>query len=379
VYEELRTGARHDIGLLFEYPREPGAAEAMPAVPAAASVAPPRHRARPSSGFVRVGFLGAGSYASSTLLPLLHDDERVELACVATNRSLSALDAQRKFGFAQTTTSVDRVLDDETIDAVFVVTRHHSHADLACRALERGKAVFVEKPLALSDAQLDRVAAAAQASGALLMVGFNRRFSPLFVDLRQRFATRDEPGHAHYLVSAGRLDPSSWYLNEELEGSRFVGEGGHFLDTLGWWFGAEPVEVRAVPGAGNDDVVATVRYGNGSLGTVTYVTDGSARAPKETFEASAGGHSARLDNFRRATVWNRRRRRTSRSLRGIDTGQRAQLRAFVDAVRNHEPSPIPLRSLVSTTRATLAVARSLDTGRPEHPHRPQPPRHPERP
>ena len=135
------------------------------------------------------------------------DDEHVELACVATNRSLSALDAQRKFGFADTTTSVDRVLDDESIAAVFVVTRHHSHADLACRALERGKAVFVEKPLALSDDELDRVLAAAEGSpGAMLMVGFNRRFSPLFVELRDRFAGRSEPGHAHYLVSAGRLD-----------------------------------------------------------------------------------------------------------------------------------------------------------------------------
>jgi predicted dehydrogenase/threonine dehydrogenase-like Zn-dependent dehydrogenase len=372
VYEEMRTGARRDIGLLFEYPpasvaEQTEAAAAALEAPAAAA-APARRTARAASGFVRVGFLGAGSYASSTLLPLLRDDERVELACVATNRSLSALDAQRKFGFVDTTTSVDRVLDDERIDAVFVVTRHHSHADLACRALERGKAVFVEKPLALSEDELDRVLAAAHATpGAMLMVGFNRRFAPRFVDLKQRFAGRGEPGHAHYLVSAGRLDATSWYANEVLEGSRFVGEGGHFVDTLSWWFDAAPVEVRAMPGINRDDVIATIRYDNGSLGTITYVTDGSARAPKETFDASAAGHTARLENFRRTTAWNGRHKHTSRPALGIDKGQGAELRAFVDAVRTQRPSPIPLESLATTTRATLAIARSLDTGRPERP------------
>src|SRR4029079_378035 len=122
-----------------------------------------------------------------------------------------------------------------------------------------------------------------------LMVGFNRRFSPILVDMKRRFGARTEPGYARYLVSAGRLDRGSWYANEDLEGSRFVGEGGHFVDTVSWWFDAEPLEVYAVKGAGHDDLDITIRFANGSNATLSYVTSGSTRFAKETFDAAAGG------------------------------------------------------------------------------------------
>jgi predicted dehydrogenase len=198
------------------------------------------------------------------------------------------------------------------------------------------------------------------------MVGFNRRFSPLFVDLKHRFAGgHAQAGHARYLVSAGRLDSGSWYANEELEGSRFAGEGGHFIDTLSWWFEAVPSEVYAVRGAGHDDLDITIRFADGSNATLSYVTSGNSRFAKETFDAAAGGRSARLDNFRRATVWSGRRRRVKRAGMQIDKGQRGELRSFVDAMRSGRPAPISIESLAATTRATLAVERSLDTGQPE--------------
>ena len=135
---------------------------------------------------MRLGFIGAGNYASSMLLPHLRDNAGVELVSVATNRSLSGLNAQRKFGFASITTSVEAVLDDETLDAVFIVTRHQSHAGLVCEALERGLAVFVEKPLALTDEQLATIVETVERTGnSRVMVGFNRRFAPLFTDLRR--------------------------------------------------------------------------------------------------------------------------------------------------------------------------------------------------
>lgn len=366
VYGRIGARTLTGIGFLFEYPNPRAVAD-----PAGGSVErrnEPRPRSRASGDRpLRVGFLGAGNYASSMLLPHLRDDETVDLARVATTRSLSAVNAQRKFGFELASTGAHTVLDDDEIDVVFVATRHHSHADLTCAALERGKAVFVEKPLALSTEELDRVLeVVARTGNDRLMVGFNRRFSPLFVDLRNRFAGgRPQAGHARYLVSAGRLDSGSWYANEELEGSRFVGEGGHFIDTLSWWFDAVPSEVYAVRGAGHDDLDITIRLADGSNATLSYVTSGNSRFAKETFDAAAGGRSARLDNFRRATVWSGHRRRVKRAGMQIDKGQRGELRSFIDALRSGRPSPISIESLAATTRATLAVERSLDTGQPE--------------
>jgi predicted dehydrogenase len=164
---------------------------------------------------------------------------------------------------------------------------------------------------------------------------------------------------ARYLVNAGRLDPRSWYLDEDLEGSRFVGEGGHFIDLLSAITGQDPVEVRAVETPGGTDLHVTIRFGDGSLGTVDYVTDGHPRFPKETLEVSGGGRSARLDNFTRATVWTPSGKDVKRTLAGQDKGQRGTVRRFVEAVRTGGPMPIACESLVRTTRATLAVETSL--------------------
>ena len=192
---------------------------------------------------VRIGFIGAGNYASSMLLPHLANQPGIELAHVATRRSLSAVNAQRKFGFGDASTNTEAVFEDPTIDAVFIVTRHSAHAALTCRALEAGKAVFVEKPLALTSEELDRILATVDATGNdKVMVGFNRRFAPLLTEMRERFGESSEPTNARYLVNAGQLASDSWYRDSELEGSRFVGEGGHFVDTMSWWIGSEPVE-----------------------------------------------------------------------------------------------------------------------------------------
>jgi predicted dehydrogenase len=377
VYERLRAGGVPGVGFLFEYPQpadspRPEASrlalhatsQARPTV--AAGVTGPIRADAAMAKPLRVGFIGAGNYARSMLLPHLTGQSDVELARVATLSSLSAINAQRKFGFTTAGTDAADVLADDTIDAVFIVTRHSSHAALACQALEAGKAVFVEKPLALSVTELDQILLTVDTTGNdRLMVGFNRRFAPMLVDMRARFGRSTEPTVARYLVNAGPLSANSWYGNEEVEGSRFVGEGGHFVDTLSWWIGAEPVEVAAQCAGERDDVQVTLRYGDGSLGTITYVVNGHPRFPKETFEVFSAGRSARLDNFRRATVWAGRRRTASRSWSSPDKGQRREVGAFLDSVRSGAPMPIPFGSLVATTRATLGAAASLTTRGPE--------------
>ncbi|MGW7685862.1 bi-domain-containing oxidoreductase [Kribbella sp. NPDC054772] len=364
VYQQLSTGALPGVGFLFEYPKEASADELMEVA------VPSTHRqevaGRPApAGAARMGFIGAGNYASSMLLPHLQSNEHAVLGRVATNKSLSAANAQRRFGFQTVSTDANEVLSDDTLDAIFVVTRHSSHADLACLALETGKAVFVEKPLALTDEELDRIVATVDATGNdRLMVGFNRRFAPLLTDLKGRFG---DPGGAfslRYLVNAGKLDSTSWYLDAGKEGSRFAGEGGHFIDTLGWWLDSLPTEVYAVPGPDAGDVIVTLRFANGSVGTISYVGGGNSRFPKETIDITGGGRNARFDNFQSASVWSGRKPATRKS-RSTDKGQRAELAAFVAAVKSGGPMPISFDSLVATTRATIAVDRSLASGRPE--------------
>lgn len=365
TYERLHSGDLKAVAVLFRY------GESAPAVPpAAASVALPSTdrrsvRALPSGRPVRLGFIGAGNYASSMLLPHLAGRDDVELRHVATTSALSGTNARRRFGFAGASTDVDAVLGDPSIDAVFVVTRHSSHAELTRRALLAGKAVFVEKPLALSEAELSSVIDAVEESGNdRLQIGFNRRFAPLLREAVARFGSRTGPATVRYLVNAGTLEPNSWYLRSEREGSRFAGEGGHFVDTVSWLLDADPEAVFAVTTRGQADVQVSLAYGDGSTAVITYATTGSPRFPKETLEMLADGKVLRFDDFARAVVHGRRQWRSPRVPRGRDKGQRAQLDAFLDAVRSGRPMPVDLRSLAATTMATLGVQTSLTSGVP---------------
>jgi len=364
VYADLASGSLKAVGVLLEYPARPAGTQPRAATSIVRASPAPAPRGR-SDGRLTIGFIGAGNYASAMLLPGLAGLPSAYLAHVATTRSLSAVNAQRRFGFTTASTNADAVLEDKTLDAIFIVTRHHTHADLVCRALETGKDVFVEKPLALTREELDRIAEViANTGNDRLMVGFNRRFAPLLTQMRSQFGPACASAVTRYLVSAGPLAADSWYGNDALEGSRFTGEGGHFIDTLSWWAGSLPEEVYAVPGPEKDDVQVTVRFWNGSSGVISYVTAGNARFPKETFDVTAGGRSARLDNFRKATVWAGRRHNTNRA-HGQDKGQRAELARFVEASLTGAAMPIPLEDLIVITRATIAVRESLSSGRPE--------------
>ncbi|GGZ38618.1 oxidoreductase [Streptomyces inusitatus] len=373
TYQSLKDGELKAVAVLFQYadgPEEDGEA-AAPAV-----TVPPVRRgeasvpARSAKAPVRLAFVGAGNYATSMLLPHLAERDGVTLSTVVTTTALSAANARRKFGFARATTDLDAVLGDPSIDAVFVVTRHSSHAELTRKALLAGKAVFVEKPLALDQDELADVVAAVEESGNdRLQVGFNRRFAPLLQEARKRFGVRSGPASVRYLVNAGRLGHGSWYLRQGTEGSRFAGEGGHFIDTVSWLLDADPVSVYAVAASGDEDLQVVLRYPDGSTATIGYVTSGAAGFPKETLDLVADGKVLKLDDFVRASVYSdggagRGRWVSSRLPRARDKGQSAELAAFVRAVRTGGPMPVPLESLVATTAATLAVRTALTGGAP---------------
>jgi len=367
VYGDLKDGTLKAVGVLLEYEQptedapKPATSKVLPG-----AKAPSVRTNKKEKSEVRIGFVGAGNYASSMLLPHLARLDTASLAHVATTKSLSAENAQQKFGFTIASTDSDAVFNDESLDAIFIVTRHATHAKLVCRALETGKAVFVEKPLALTRDETDAIVEAITTTGNdRLMVGFNRRFAPLLTAMRKEFGGSAASSNTRYLVNAGKLAADSWYLNEEAEGSRFVGEGGHFIDTLTWWTGALPEEVHAVRGPEKGDLQATFRFCGGASGTIAYLTGGNNRFPKETMDATGGGRSALLDNFRTATVWSGRGKATRKARGGQDKGQRSEMEQFVEAVRTGGPMPIGVDSLLATTRATIAVGESLANGKPE--------------
>jgi predicted dehydrogenase/threonine dehydrogenase-like Zn-dependent dehydrogenase len=365
IYSEIGQGGGDLLGVVFEYEHEreleQRAAIALP------SRAVPR---KVSVDRLRIGLIGAGNYASSMLLPHLRQDRQVELVAVATTTGLSAQNAQRKFGFTYATTRHEDILEDPNIDAVVVATRHSSHARLAAQALRSGKATYVEKPLGLSVGDLALVKQAIEESGNdRLLVGFNRRFSPIVQALAQRFGGSRTPLIVHYRVHAGQLEKGSWYL-DQTEGTRFAGEAGHFFDVVSYVCGARPATVTAstlrpeMPTADDmENVVATVQFENGSLGTVSYLTQGSAAVPKESIEVFGGGVTAQIENFESLRFFEKdgKVRRVSMP---VDKGQKNEMGTFVRCAAGAGAMPITVESLFDTSLTTLAVAESIRSGKP---------------
>jgi predicted dehydrogenase/threonine dehydrogenase-like Zn-dependent dehydrogenase len=358
VYDRIRSGGQPGVGILFRYSTDAPREHRLDAGPLGRS----RRGQPPAAGpVVRLGVVGAGNYATSMLLPHLRGRADVELVEVATATALSAANAQRKFGFQRCSTDYQGLLADDGITAVLVLTRHDSHARMVCDALAAGKVVFVEKPLAVDHQQLQAICATIRETGNdRLMVGYNRRFAPLLGELRDSWGPLAGPVQLRYDVNAGQLEADSWYAHSDEQGSRLVGEACHFVDTVSWWLGSDPVEVFAVSTPDDaDDAVLTLAYPGGSIATISYLTRGDARYPKEVLQVFGQRQVARLQNFQAWELWQGGRRRAKRSRTGIDKGQRREVDAFVRAVASGEAMPIGLASLVATTSATFAASRSI--------------------
>ena len=360
VYQDMAAGKVAGIATVFEY-------DVQKALPNQA-IAPSVRSALPARKHdaVRLGVIGAGNYASSMLLPHLQTNHKVVMSTVATSSSLSSENARRKFAFAQATTDYQQVLADPAIDAVLIATRHSSHARLVCEALSAGKATFVEKPLALSVEELQAISCTiAKCGNARLMVGFNRRFSPMVRAVAERFHKAECLMVVHYRVHAGQLDSGSWYLDSS-EGSRFFGESGHFFDVMSYLTRSRAARVSATvlrPAKTRQDdlenLVVSVQYANGSVGNLMYLTQGGAKVPKESVEVFGAGCTAQLSNFETLQFFERSKADKVRVAR--DKGQATQLASFVDAVRTGGPMPISLESLFDTTLTTLASMSSVQT------------------
>jgi polar amino acid transport system substrate-binding protein len=357
---EVVTGSRGEshLGIVIKYDAVPDTASTITVLTRAP---------RPEDGVVTIGFIGAGSYASSHLLPNLPNERWLERKAVMAAGGLSSRSAAERFGFRCCTSNGDEILHDSAIDTVFVASRHDTHADYVIKALEKGKHVFVEKPLCVTDDELAKIGSIVRderRAATHLMVGFNRRFSPLVAIMRAALGTG--PMCMLYRINAGVLSPDSWIRDVAVSGGRIVGEVCHFVDLMTFLNGSPPIKVQGFGMSCSTGVPDTasigIEFGNGSIGTISYVTNGASNLPKEYLEAHRAGTAAILKDFREVHIIASNQRASKKKLMFQDKGQPHMVAAFLDSIRSGKPALIPFEEIAAVTRATLRIVDSLRAG-----------------
>jgi predicted dehydrogenase/threonine dehydrogenase-like Zn-dependent dehydrogenase len=375
---DLITAKKNEpfLGVLLTYPETDK--ELLEPIPAAAqktqfSKPEVTHQITGQDQKVRLGMLGAGNFAIATMLPSIHKIPSLELVGVASASGMNARHAAERFGFRYASGDEIQILDDPHINTIAVLTRHNLHARQVTAALNRGKNVFCEKPLGLNEKELADIQQAlfdenqAGERKPLLMVGFNRRFAPLAIRMKDFLDERREPLFAHYRVNAGFIPANHWTQDPEIGGGRIIGEGCHFVDFLTFLVGEPPrsVSARSLPDVGRysqDNVVMSFVFPDGSIGVVSYLANGDRLVPKESVEAFCSGRVALLNDFRTVELVCNGKRRTYSSRLRQDKGHQAEWKAFSEAILMGNPPPIPYEQIFGVMQATFAVQEALRTG-----------------
>jgi predicted dehydrogenase len=360
AYDLLVAGTEPFLGILLEYPSAPSESNTVE-ISRANSV-----DTGVATTEVGIGVLGAGNYSGRTLLPALAR-ARVRRVSIASSGGVTASHYARRFGFIEATTDASAVIADSRVNAVIVATRHDSHARFACEALRAGKHVFVEKPLALTDVELDGIRAAQGNGGRILCVGFNRRFAPLTQHAKRLVDQRNGPLAMNITVNAGRLPEGHWTKDEVKGGGRILGEGCHFIDLARFLVSSRINDLQVVtaqsPTRGRMEDVSALQmsFADGSIASIQYLANGHAGYPKERIDLFWDSKSLTIDNFRRAIGWG-----VAGVSAGIfgrqNKGHRELLAAFLDAVRRAADPPIPTDEIYEVARWSIR-ASSLAFGR----------------
>ncbi len=363
---ELISGKTNErsLGVLITYPGTAVAAGHVNLRPLLQSAA--------KQNSIRIGLLGAGNFATSTLLPAIKQVGGAEMVVACAANGSHARYAAARFGFQSCTTDEQEILGNPAVNTVVVSTRHHLHASQVIAALNSGKHVFCEKPLCLNVAELAAIVAAYDARAVarpVLMVGFNRRFAPLALRLSAFLRKVREPLALHYRVNAGFLPADHWLNDLQQGGGRIFGEVCHFVDFLCFLTGSSPVEVqtRSLANAGqysNDNVECSLRFANGSLGTISYFANGDRAYSKERIEVFGGGSVAVLEDFRRLDLVRHGKKHVFRSFLRQDKGHRGEWAAFSNAIQSGTEPPVAFREVVNTMLATFALDHSRCLGQP---------------
>lgn len=359
----LITGSEPSLGIVIQYPGE--SAELTERLQAA-TVELPRQKYQGTAAAPTVGFIGAGNYATQVLIPAFRR-AGARLDTIVSQGGVSSLHAGRKHGFAHAATDPARLLQNSRIDTIVIATRHDSHAELVLKALQAGKHVFVEKPLALERAELGEIASLYEPlqQRQALMVGFNRRFAPQVQKIKALLSGIEEPKSFIVTVNAGAIPREHWTQDRAVGGGRIIGEACHFVDLLQFLAGAPVRTVQALAlGAGrpnfpgDDKVTFTLAFADGSAGTVHYLANGHRGFAKERLEVFCGGRILQLDNFRRLRGFGWPGFRKMHLWRQ-DKGQNGCVAAFVAALRDGAPAPIPFAELALTTRTMFDIVETL--------------------
>jgi predicted dehydrogenase/threonine dehydrogenase-like Zn-dependent dehydrogenase len=367
---DLITGKNktHSVGILLEYP-DSSPRGRISAYPGRVTV-DPSARISPGKPGPAVAFIGAGNFAQSYLLPPLKQ-LNVQLRGVAVSTPVNARSVADKFGFAYCATDPDEILNDKETNTVFIATWHDSHARFVIEALKRGKHVFVEKPLAVTREQLLEISRAykSHSDGKIaLMAGFNRRFSRPFQDIQDFFSAVPTPLVVMYRVNAGELPANHWIYRPG-QGGRILGEACHFIDCMAFLTNASPTRVFAESPAAStalagarDSVSVTIRFSNGSVGNLLYLTAGEPSMGKEYCEVFGGGATAVMNNFKDVVLWRSGKRK--RITYGGDKGHAEEVRHFIDITTGAQQPRLSVQSILETSNATFAIEESLLRGMP---------------
>lgn len=313
------------------------------------------HSSSPSP--VKAGLIGAGSFAQNFLLPAL--DGLAHFEAVATARSNNAINIATKYGFAKATGNADEVISDKNVNTVFIVTRHDTHAGYVRQCLAENKNVYVEKPLCLSEHELEEIKNLYINSSSSLMLGFNRRFAPM-TELIKSKLNPAVPVSILYRINAGQVSPEHWIHNPQIGGGRIIGEVCHFIDLCTFLAGSPITSISAQaiqdPLQLNDTLNVSLYLKNGSIATIAYFSNGNKEVSKEYLEVYSQGWVAVMDDFRELTLYGKKK---TNEKGNQDKGHKNQIKQFIKSIEKGKPSPIPFEEIYHSTLATFKVLESI--------------------
>lgn len=311
---------------------------------------------------IGVSLIGAGSHATNELIPLLSKFKNVDLRGIATATGIRAHALGKKYKFDFCTSDIETILSDDKSDCIYILTRHDTHADLTTAALKAGKHVFVEKPLALNKDELDTIKSAYQDSNKILLTGFNRRYAPTAIKMRNFFGNRAQPLFMSYRSNVGYRPPNHWLHNPLEGGGVIIGEACHFIDFCYWFTNSQIVDINvsALKGKNTgliseDNVHITLSFSDGSLAAITYISNGSVSYSRERVEVHCDNKSADLYDFKKLTLSDGKRTKQFSNWISADMGHQAQSKAFLDAISEDNQALIDSAGYLESSNITITA------------------------
>lgn len=310
-----------------------------------------------------LGIIGAGNFTAATVLPALKK-VKASVKYISSASGLSGAMLAKKHGIPFTTTDYSEILSDPEVEAVLITTRHNAHASLVLEAMQAGKHVFVEKPLALTLTEIEAIEAVAKVSDKTLTVGFNRRFSPHLTALKGMIGANPGPMQIIATMNAGFIPENNWVHDMQVGGGRIIGEACHYFDLITYLTGSRITRVVSnplglQPNANSDNVSILLQYENGSSAVINYFSNGHRAYSKERIEVYVQGKTAIIDNFRRSNYFGF----SKSGLKTMqDKGHAQQFGKMVNALKNGGSAIIPLQDILNTSRAAIAAVESIQTG-----------------